>query len=223
MPCELLATDILAIPPNGMYKDVIPGLEHLSLSMVSFTFVAFRIIGALNFPRLLSLELWNCSQYIYILMIIVHIDKTNKAQPSEVGYRQYLSLNKFTLIMDKPGTLPDGTVGPPGLDQCVLFRFLLTFKGLRSVRLGLWGATYWNLVARGLLNHGDTLKYVIMHSEGRKEEDSGIELFYNIPWSKEIGCLCDIPSLIGLGITMQPWVLVSILIIFLLPFLPRLT
>lgn len=189
--------------------------------MISFQSVTVEFIRSLNAERLLSLELWNCQYHSNVLGRFGDIYR----DAGEIQITNpVVGLKKLTVVVDKEAIIHQEGLEAQNYYQYGLYNFLLTFEGLESVQLRLWKTTRWNIVATGLLNHRDTLKYVVLHSEGREEEEgTDTEFSHGIPWSAEIGDLCEIPSLIGLGISMHPWVFVSILTLSLPSFLPKLT
>ncbi|KAI1111909.1 hypothetical protein F5Y14DRAFT_286413 [Nemania sp. NC0429] len=192
---EKLVTDILDIQSTGTDRNVLSNLEHLALSLVWLKGATREFITSLNIERLRSLELRCCPGGFSILDELIRINRAASELGSPPNPATSLPrLKKLTIVLHRSDY-------DPGIKRYhdKLRMFLLLFKGLESVRLGLLNLLEWNIVALGLLNHRETLKYVVIGSEGKFES-------CYIPWSEEIGRLCQIPSLIGLAIGMQPWV-----------------
>ncbi|GAW26745.1 putative cyclin-like F-box [Rosellinia necatrix] len=183
---NFLANDILGIEPGREAShNLLPRLETLSLTRVSFSSYTRQMSSCLNISHLISLELWECRYALDLLLCVVE-----SQQPTRLRKFTFSSINSANL---EPNEVEAGSHS--------LSSFLLSFKGLDTIRLRLpWYTDPKRCVWEGLLNHSATLKYLTVQGE----------IEYNLAMNPEIFTLCRSPSLIGFGINAQPGELLRI-------------
>ena len=192
---NFFASNVLGVQP-GQAIERLPSLERLSLAAVSFRSVPMEMACAFNFAGLRELELWHCPYSLRLLGALVEFVSMT------------LKSFKFTIDSD-PGS-------QPGSCDAIVARFLKSFQGLEQLHLMLPTPIDWGVLCSGVTKHSSTLRHVVAHTRTeaylniRNEDPSRDDDFdRNIAWSDDIARLLRGVNLVGIGLSIQPSVLVS--------------
>ncbi|KAI9719938.1 MAG: hypothetical protein M1828_005976 [Chrysothrix sp. TS-e1954] len=184
-----------------MHKNLIAtwfsNLEKLRLAFTSLQGLAPDLISAINFNKLRSLTLWNCADSLQLVQELA-------------SKRELLRLQKFELVADIV-TLPE-KIGDRFED--LIKDFLCSFKGLNSIGIDLLTNTPMptSKIAKGLLNHEDSLEELVLHNRSAISL-SGLHRFFdvNLCWSRELQRLSCLSNVDLLGLCNSPAFLIRAL------------
>ena len=135
-----LATEILQLN-CGDSNGLLPSLQRLSLSSLSFELMTLEVIHAFNFSALCRLKLWNCNKSTELLKGMIVLENA-------------IMLTSFELVHAHESHL---------LDALSLANFLKKFQGLRDLYLLIPGPADWASIGHGILNHKSTLRRLVVH------------------------------------------------------------
>lgn len=190
VPENFFASNLLRIE-RGENQEMLPSLEYLSLSAVSFLLFEVELSHALNMNKLRTLKLHNCAYSLGLLEVLS-------------GSGRSTQLRSFELLVDPFCRRKQGR----HMDTCdqVVARFLKSFQGLEDIYLSLPNSPDWGVIADGILNHQSTLRRLV--TSERILNDDGDAVDGNGPLDEKYNRLYSSSTLAAVGTCTSVSVLV---------------
>lgn len=152
LPDNFFATFVLGLK-RGTRRSILPSLDALSLSAVSFRTRAVEMVTALNVERLRSLRLRNCPWTPTWLRAIM--DSV-----------QALRLKQLELVWIPSHVDPDDVFHDPLTENLsdIVAQFLQRLEGLEDLYLMLPEPLRWDVITSAIMQHRTTLRRLITHN-----------------------------------------------------------